>query len=536
MRFVTKTLLSLLLMMGAAYAQSGASVKQSGNVTPGQIPWWVTSGVIGGGVSSADSPVTSFGVTNNGGAGFCVNSARSTAVGRNALCLGAATAGPATISLQNYGSALPQALEFIINGTTYNFPFVTSGIIGPNTTVIGDVMCWNNTSGTLAKDCGPPFTGGTGVTQWDLMTRPAITTFPVPRLRPTTVGSPIAFDTMPRGASITPVFGGQIAWHDITDQDFDLNPSVTSRVATWGIATDRVWFGTRNFAGATTLPLVFEIGSTGLGTSDAGAFTATKVFTVGKIVTDNGATTGVELKPDGTVLAANTSTISAVGAGQSPTRNVQLQWIPGTGGQLATWTYTDPLVIDASTLTLQGGSLGQLKVGTAYTFNNNGNLNSIVNSGTPWYLVGESSTLNILLQWVNGVGGQLATWAYSSPIAIDGSVLNLNTSSLGSIVFGSSFATPVPTTKTANYTLVTTDGSLIFNCAGSCTLTLQAAASFPGRWLSLKTIANQTVVSNASNVVPLAGGGAGTAILSGTAGKWARLQSDGTNWIIMESN
>jgi hypothetical protein len=91
-------------------------------------------------------------------------------------------------------------------------------------------------------------------------------------------------------------------------------------------------------------------------------------------------------------------------------------------------------------------------------------------------------------------------------------------------------------TKTANYTLTSLDQTLTFNGAGSLTLTLQAASNFPSRVLTVRTIANQTVVSASSNVVPLAGGAAGTAILAATAGKWATLQSDGTNWIIMASN
>jgi hypothetical protein len=41
------------------------------------------------------------------------------------------------------------------------------------------------------------------------------------------------------------------------------------------------------------------------------------------------------------------------------------------------------------------------------------------------------------------------------------------------------------------------------------------------------------LTSASSNVVPLAGGAAGTAILSATAGAWATLVSDGTNWIVM---
>jgi lysophospholipase L1-like esterase len=100
-------------------------------------------------------------------------------------------------------------------------------------------------------------------------------------------------------------------------------------------------------------------------------------------------------------------------------------------------------------------------------------------------------------------------------------------------------ATSAPSTKTANYTVdsgASKDSSLIFNGAGSLTVTLPTASSFSGRVIRIKTITAQTVVSASSNVVPLAGGAAGTAILAATAGKWADLQSDGSNWIIMAAN
>jgi hypothetical protein len=94
-----------------------------------------------------------------------------------------------------------------------------------------------------------------------------------------------------------------------------------------------------------------------------------------------------------------------------------------------------------------------------------------------------------------------------------------------------------PDTQTgATYTVVATDIWIILNRAGTVTVTLPAAASFTGRPLWLKTIQAQTVISNASNVVPLVGGAAGTAILAATAGKWALLVSDGTNWVIMAGN
>lgn len=99
-----------------------------------------------------------------------------------------------------------------------------------------------------------------------------------------------------------------------------------------------------------------------------------------------------------------------------------------------------------------------------------------------------------------------------------------------------SFGRGAPVTKTADFTLAATENWVINNRAATNTVTLPAASSWTGREVTLSTIQAQTVVSASSNVVPLAGGAAGTAILAGTAGKWATLVSDGTNWVIMQGN
>ena len=92
-----------------------------------------------------------------------------------------------------------------------------------------------------------------------------------------------------------------------------------------------------------------------------------------------------------------------------------------------------------------------------------------------------------------------------------------------------------PTTVSATtYTQVIADSSLIFTTAGTCTITLLAAATYPGQFLYMKagTTATTTVTSASSNVVPLGSTTAGTAIMLST-GKFTVLQSDGTNWQVM---
>lgn len=90
---------------------------------------------------------------------------------------------------------------------------------------------------------------------------------------------------------------------------------------------------------------------------------------------------------------------------------------------------------------------------------------------------------------------------------------------------------PPTSVGAATYTVALKDTAIIFSVA--CTVTLPAAATFPGRQIMVKNIAAVAITSNASNVKPLATNVAGAAILAATAGKWAMLVSDGTNWIVM---
>lgn len=90
-----------------------------------------------------------------------------------------------------------------------------------------------------------------------------------------------------------------------------------------------------------------------------------------------------------------------------------------------------------------------------------------------------------------------------------------------------------PVTKTGNFTLGSNENEVICNGSASITVTLPTASLWVGRRVRIKTIAAYTVVSASSNVAPITSATAGTAILAATAGKWAELVSDGTNWITM---
>lgn len=105
---------------------------------------------------------------------------------------------------------------------------------------------------------------------------------------------------------------------------------------------------------------------------------------------------------------------------------------------------------------------------------------------------------------------------------------------IGSMTSPANYAAPV--TKTTSFTVAATENDII--CAGSATMTvtLPTASSYTGRRIRLKTRTAFAVNSASSNVIPLATNTAGTAILAATAGKYAELVSDGTNWIVMAGN
>jgi hypothetical protein len=113
----------------------------------------------------------------------------------------------------------------------------------------------------------------------------------------------------------------------------------------------------------------------------------------------------------------------------------------------------------------------------------------------------------------------------------------------GNLTFTNAFTVKVPnlattapsTINAATYTVSGSDSSLIFTTT-ACTVTLPTASSFPGRILYIKNITATAIISAASNVYPIATAVLGNSLLTATAGKFAMIQSDGTNWVTMMAN
>jgi hypothetical protein len=132
---------------------------------------------------------------------------------------------------------------------------------------------------------------------------------------------------------------------------------------------------------------------------------------------------------------------------------------------------------------------------------------------------------------------QVGTLAYQNAASVVVGALAASTIAAGNLTLSGVLSRGAPVTKTADFTLAAIENWVINDkAAAACVVTLPAASLWAGREVMVKTIQAFALNSAASDVVPLAGGAAGTTILTGTAGKWATLVSDGSNWVIMAGN
>jgi hypothetical protein len=193
----------------------------------------------------------------------------------------------------------------------------------------------------------------------------------------------------------------------------------------------------------------------------------------------------------------------------------------GNGTALAAATISAPLTYSAGTLAI-----------TQATTSTNGYLSS-----TDWNTFNNKQPAGSYVTSVTGTAPVVSSGGITPAI----SMAAANTSTNGYLTstdwntFNNKQAISAPVTKTADFSVAATDLWLINNKSGStCTATLPAASSYLGRVLHFQNYQAQTLVSASSNVVPLAGGAAGTSILLASSGDSATLVSDGTNWLITQ--
>jgi hypothetical protein len=171
--------------------------------------------------------------------------------------------------------------------------------------------------------------------------------------------------------------------------------------------------------------------------------------------------------------------------------------------------------------TSSGGATPALTLSTTITglLKGNGTAISAATSGIDY----APATSGTSILYGNGAGG-------FSNVTV-GSGLSFSAGTLAA----TTGAPSAPVTQTANFTVAATDVWLINNKSGStCTVTLPTASTNSGRVLYFQNYQVQALVSASSNVVPLAGGAAGTSILLASSGDSATLVSDGSNWLMTQ--
>lgn len=178
-------------------------------------------------------------------------------------------------------------------------------------------------------------------------------------------------------------------------------------------------------------------------------------------------------------------------------------------------SYTDASNYSRGHIGFVGG--GQFLVGT-----------SQAGSGPAHHLIFQTSGTD---RWyVNSTSGHFLS---ASDLAYD---LGQPTANRARGIYAGFLGTSLTTQSGTSYTVATTDSDIILSSASTVTLTLPNPASYTGREIWVRTTGGGAVNSSLTNVVPLAGGAAAASILAATAGKWAKLKSDGTNWQIMAAN
>jgi hypothetical protein len=236
--------------------------------------------------------------------------------------------------------------------------------------------------------------------------------------------------------------------------------------------------------------------------------TVTSVTGTAPVVSSGGTTPAISM------AAANTTTNGYL---------TSTDWNTFNGKQPAGTYVTAVSIVSTNGFagTSSGGATPALTLTTTITglLKGNGTAISAATSGTDY----APATSGTSILYGNGAGG-------FSNVTV-GTGLSFSAGTLASTVAAPS----APVTKTADFSVAATDVWLINNKSGStCTVTLPTPSTNSGRVLYFQNYQVQALVSASSNVVPLAGGAAGTSILLASSGDSATLVSDGTNWLMTQ--
>jgi hypothetical protein len=305
--------------------------------------------------------------------------------------------------------------------------------------------------------------------------------------------------------------------------------------------------------------------------------TVTSVTGTAPVVSSGGNTPAISMPAattsvNGYLTSTDWTTFNSKGSGTVTSVAALTLGTTGTDLSSTVATGTTTPVITLQVPTASASNRGALSAADWTTFNNKGNgtvtsvtgTAPVVSSGgatpaismaaattsvsgyltsTDWNTFngkGSGTVTSVSVVSANGLAGTIATATTTPAITLTTSITGIlkgNGTAISAAVANTDYV-PLSTvlTKTADYTITGTDTWIINNKTGSSlTLTFPAASSWPGRYITVKNLQTQTVVSASSNIVPIGSAVAGTAILLGVVGNWATMVSDGTNWVIMQA-
>lgn len=274
-------------------------------------------------------------------------------------------------------------------------------------------------------------------------------------------------------------------------------------------------------------------------------------ITTGSVSIANAApTSGTKTVNIGTAGAAGSTTVINIGSavGTTAVSNISLSGKisrPATSQNVSAWTTSgQALDIAAATFTdTSTAAAGTVATRTLNSFNQptlaSTNAITVTDASTVYIAAAPAAGTNTTITnayALHVAAGSVRIGSLSTAGVVTNSaagVLSTTTSpSLSQLIIGAASTTTPVTAST--YTVSATDMSIVFNTTATCTVTLPTATA--GRVLMMKTIAAFAINSASSNVLPIGSGTAGTAILAATAGRWAILVGNGTNWVIMAAN
>ena len=247
----------------------------------------------------------------------------------------------------------------------------------------------------------------------------------------------------------------------------------------------------------------------------------------------------VQLTSGTLTLNTTTQTIStSSGTTTSPTYTYDLQ--ARTAADSATAAYNSASALATSTANVATQIAAISTVSTAPASTAISSATNVITTASP--VVSSAAALspadiNAAQSYASSAmsaAGSAATAARTaqSVVTANGQFADVTAVRANSVIASASGA---PVTKTADFTVGTSDTWVINNKSGStCTATLPTASTNTGRVLHFQNYQDQTLVSASSNVVSLVGGAATTAILSAVAGDTCTLVSDGSNWVMTQ--